>query len=287
MKHSEDKCDHDHQHSAPLAPDRIFKIGISLNLAFVFIEIYFGIIHNSLALVSDALHNLADVFGLVIAWLGFVLSKKAATKKFSIYATFINTCLLLMSSVWIIIEAVGRYHSMQTPVASTMMIVAFIGFIINFMSARMFHHGHHHDLNMKSAYLHLMADAAVSLGVVVAGVVIYYKAIFWIDPAMSALISIIIIFSTWSLFRESINMLRGKTPTSVNLDLVKESILKKSEIKAISEIRVWALSTSENAMSVKLELREALTEVQLKDLKHRMLHEFRISEILFSSNISK
>ncbi|MEQ1722394.1 MAG: cation diffusion facilitator family transporter, partial [Pseudobdellovibrio sp.] len=238
MNQSKDKCDHDHQHSTALVPDRIFKIGISLNLAFVFVEIYFGIIHNSLALVSDAIHNLTDVFGLMIAWLGFVLSKKVATKKFSIYAAFINTSLLLISSIWIIFEAYERYYSLQAPVASTMIIVASIGFFINFLSARMFHHGHHHDLNMKSAYLHLMADAAVSLGVVVTGVVIYYQSIFWIDPAISALISVIIIFSTWSLFRESINMLRGKTPSSVNLEEVKKSILKQSEIIAIKDIKV-------------------------------------------------
>ncbi len=282
MNQSKDNCDHDHHHSAPLVPDRIFKIGISLNLAFVFIEIYFGIIHNSLALVSDAIHNLTDVFGLVIAWLGFVLSKRAATKKFSIYAAFINTSLLIISSIWIIFEAVERYNTSQTPVASTMMIVASIGFIINFFSAQMFHHRHHHDLNMKSAYLHLMADAAVSLGVMLTGAVIYYKAIFWIDPVISAVICVIIIFSTWSLFRESFNMLRGRTPTSVNLELIKLSILKQPEIISVSEIRVWALSTSENAMSVKLDLHCALTESQLKDLKHRLLHEFRISEISFS-----
>lgn len=274
------KCDHSHGH-AQLVPDRAFKIGISLNLFFVFVEIYYGIVSDSLALVSDALHNLTDVFGLLLAWLAILLSRKATTKKFSIYAAFINNSLLMLSSVWVIYEAYERYQTGHIPMAVPMMIVAFIGFLINIFSAKLFHQ-HQHDLNVKSAYLHLMADAAVSLGVVITGGVIYYKAVSWIDPVISAFISIIIIFGAWGIFKESIVMMLGKTPSSVKLDILRETILKQSEVKDVKDIKVWALSTSENAMSAKLELQSELSETQLKTLKHRLFHDFQIAEVSFT-----
>lgn len=275
-----EKCDNHHHHHAQVVPDRAFKIGISLNLIFVFVEIYFGITGQSLALVSDALHNLTDVFGLVIAWLGMILSKQAATRRFSIYAAIINTSLLIISSVWVLFEAYERYQSGYVPVATTMMIVAFIGFLINLFSAKLFHH-HQHDLNVKSAYLHLMADAAVSLGVVLTGAVIYFKSIFWVDPAISALISVVIIWGTWAVFKESIIMIMGKKPSSVDIESVKNVILKQSEIISVKDIKVWALSTSENALSARLELRAELTEAQVNTLKHRLFHDFQIAEVTF------
>ena len=205
--------DHDHYHPEIIEPDRVFKIGIFLNLLFVCIEVYFGIVHRSLALVSDGIHNLTDVFGLLIAWLGYVFSKKHSSEKFSIYAAIINTSLLIITSVWLIFEAYKRFHSNQVPVAITIIFVALVGFVINFFTAKLFHKSHHHDLNMKAAYLHLMADAAISLGVVVTGIIIYYKSIFWIDPVVSAVISVIIILTTWGYLKESWLMLSRKKIT--------------------------------------------------------------------------
>lgn len=201
---------HGHQHKPEMAIGTIFKISILLNLIFVFIEVYFGLIHQSLALVSDGIHNLTDVLGLIIAWMGYLLSANKATKKLSIYAALVNTGLLILTSVWIIFEAFERYHSGQAPVASTVIIVAAIGFVINFVTARLFHKDQH-DLNLKSAYLHLMADAAISVGVVVSGIIIYFTNIFWIDPAVSVIISIIIIFGTWKFFIEALMKVRDKT----------------------------------------------------------------------------
>lgn len=282
MNQASGKCDHNHSHhSAQVVPDRAFKIGISLNLFFVFVEIYYGVASNSLALISDALHNLTDVFGLVLAWLGIILARKATTKKFSIYAAFINNSLLMLSSIWVICEALERYRAGHIPMAMTMMIVAFIGFLINIFSAKLFHL-HQHDLNVKSAYLHLMADAAVSLGVVITGGIIYYKAVFWVDPAISALISIVIIWGAWGVFKESIILLSGKTPSSVKLDLLRETIIRQPEIQDVQDIKVWALSTSENAMSAKLIASPNLSESQLKALKHKLFHDFNISEVSFS-----
>ena len=273
---------HEHHHHEELSnPDRIFKIGILLNLLFVGVEIYFGIIGNSLALVSDGVHNLTDVFGLTFAWMGYLFSKRAATKRYSIYAAFTNTSLILLTSVWITIEAFRRYHSDENPVAITMISVAFVGLLINFFTAKLFHKGHHHDLNMKSAYLHLMTDAAVSLGVVITGIIIYYTGIKWVDPLISGIISVIIIITTWSYFRESLNMLAGKKPLAIKEQAVRDSIMKQKEISAVTAIEIWNLSTSELALKADIDVAVQLNDEQINHIKHRLFHDFKITEVVF------
>lgn len=270
-----------HHHEEPIDPDRIFKIGILLNLLFVGIEIYFGITGKSLALVSDGVHNLTDVFGLTFAWVGYLFSKRAATKKYSIYAAFTNTSLILLTSAWITIEAFRRYHSGETPVALTMISVAFVGLLINFFTAKLFHKGHHHDLNMKSAYLHLMTDAAVSLGVVIAGIVIYYTGITWVDPLISGIISVIIFITTWSYFRDALNMLAGKKPLAIKDQAVKDSIMKQTEISEVTAIKIWNLSTSELALRADIHVAVLLKDEQINHIKHRLFHDFKMTEVTF------
>ncbi len=273
---------HEHHHHEVISdPGRIFKIGILLNLLFVGVEIYFGITSNSLALVSDGVHNLTDVFGLTFAWVGYLFSKRAATKKYSIYAAFTNTSLILLTSVWITVEAFRRYQSDDTPVAITMISVAFVGLLINFFTAKLFHKGHHHDLNMKSAYLHLMTDAAVSLGVVITGIVIYYTGIKWIDPLISGIISVIIIFTTWSFFRESLNMLTGKKPTAIKDQAVKDSIMKQIEISEVTAIKIRNLSTSELALRADIHVAVLLNDEQINHIKHRLFHDFKMTDVTF------
>lgn len=234
---------------------------------------------GSLSLVSDALHNMTDVFGLVIAWLGYALMHKPKYKVVSIYAAFANTGLLLFSSAWMLFESYGRYHSNQKPIALTMIFLASIGFFINYISAKLFHVEHHHDLNIKSAYLHLMADAGISLGVAVTGVIIYFKSIYWMDPVVSALISILIILGTWRLFKESVSMLLGKTPASVNLAHIEKSILSSTKIKSLAKLRVWALSTSENAISAEIVLNTNFAPNELDELKQRLKKEHCITQV--------
>ncbi len=177
---------------------------------FVVIEFYYGYLVNSLALYSDAFHNLTDVFGLLVGWYGYHLSVKKNSKKYSLYTAFFNSMLLVLGSVWVIYEAIERLQKPELPVASTMIVVSLIGFVINFFSAKLFHVDHHHDLNMKSAYLHLMGDAAISLGVTLAGVLIYYFSILWIDPAFSIVISIVIMVSSFKIIRESYTAIKNK-----------------------------------------------------------------------------
>ena len=206
-EHTHDNCG-GHSHEVLSEPDSIFKIGISLNLLFVFVEFYYGYVVGSLALISDPFHNLTDVFALLIGWLGYSLSKKSKSKKYSLYAAFFNSSVLVLGSFWVIYEAFDRLQKPEIPMASTMILVATMGFVINFVSAKLFHKDHHHDLNMKSAYLHLMADAAISLGVALAGVLIYFYSVSWIDPVFSILISVVIIYGSTKIFWESVQQLK-------------------------------------------------------------------------------
>ena len=214
MSTKKESCDHSHSsHSGhhhdhnPKDYGSIFKVGISLNLFFVLIELYYGYKVGSLSLISDAFHNLTDVFGLLVAWLGYYLTRKSNSKKYSLWASLTNTGFLILSSAWVIKEAVERFNSGHVPAALTMMTVAGIGCVINFTSAKLFHRDLHDDLNMKSAYMHLMADAAISLGVVCTGLIIYVYSIAWVDPVVSAVISIVIIVASVKIFRESIRQL--------------------------------------------------------------------------------
>ena len=178
-----------------------------MNLVFVFIEVGFGYGVNSLALISDAIHNLTDVFGLLIGWYGYSLSVRRKSKTYSNVTALINSLLLVAGSIWVIAEAVERLQHPTLPTAWVMILVALIGCMINFYTAQLFHN-HQHDLNMKSAYLHLLGDALISVGVVVSGVLIYYFSTPWIDPVVSLVISVIIVFVTWPVMRQAIMSLR-------------------------------------------------------------------------------
>ena len=269
-----ENCEHSHD----LIPTRVFKIGIALNLLFVIVEILYGFSSNSLALISDAFHNLADVFGLMLAWMGVVLATSTRGKKFSIVAAVINSSLLLLGSLWVMKEAWERYNNPIQPQAQTMIIVAFIGFLINLTSAKLFHKDHHHDLNVKSAYLHLMADAAISLGVVFTGVVIFFKSAYWIDPVISFIISIIIIYSTWPLFHEALNMLRGKTPKHIKIQKV-QFIIEQTGAFA-NNITIRAISTAEFEVTAKLN--RPLTSEEYINLQKKLKHDYKITKVTLS-----
>ncbi len=259
---------------------RVFKIGITLNLVFVAVEIYHGITSFSLALISDAFHNLADVFGLVLAWMGVLLATSIKGKKFSIYAAVINSGLLLIGSLWVIKEAIERYNSGAQPVASTMIIVAFIGFLINLTSAKLFHKDHHHDLNVRSAYLHLMADAAISLGVVVSGIIIYFKGFYQIDPVTSFIISLAVIYITWPLFHEAIDLLQGKTPKQLDTAKIQHTLEHTAEGISVSQIKLQALSTAE--FSIEAKLNRKLTDEELTKLTRKLKHDYKITKVTLS-----
>jgi cobalt-zinc-cadmium efflux system protein len=208
---------HNHCHHEHNSATKPFHIAILVNLAFVAIEFYWGIAHHSLALVSDAGHNLVDVFSLFFGWFAVWLVNRvpihltAKRKKYtqiSYLIALLNLLSLIVGSVVVIYEAYNRWRNPQEPVAMTMIVVAGIGCVINYFSGKLFHQ-HHHEPNMEAAYLHLMADAAISLGVVVSGILIYFLKYNWVDSLVSGVISVVIICMSGKLVKEYLNKLQS------------------------------------------------------------------------------
>lgn len=254
---------HDHNH-APADFNKAFIIGIALNTSYILIEVIYGLSFNSLALLADAGHNLSDVLGLLIAWGASYLVMKKPTethtygfKKSSILAAFVNSLILLVAIGGIVWEAIGRFSDPQPIEGSVVMIVAGIGVIINTFTALLFLRGKENDINIKGAFLHMAADAAISLGVVIVGFLIMNTGILWLDPLVSIIIAIVIFFGTWSLLKESTNMALDAIPRSVDREGVEKFLLGIDGVNDVHDLHIWAMSTTENAMTAHLVMPDA------------------------------
>lgn len=250
---------HDHAHHRYGGDfGRAFAIGIGLNLTFIAIETVFGILANSLALLADAGHNFGDVLGLLLAWGGAMLSRREPTerrtyglRRSSILAALINAMLLLVVVGGIGWEALARLRIPQPLPGDAIIWVAAVGIVINGVSA-LFFLGGSHDVNVRGAFLHLMADALVSLGVVVAGVVMHYTGWTWLDPAMSLLIAVVILFGTWSIFRESLDLALDAVPRQIDPQQVNDYLVALPGAVAVHDLHIWGLSTTEVALTAHL-----------------------------------
>lgn len=259
MNTGNDQHHHDH---APASFNRAFAIGIGLNLAFVAIEAFYGWRVNSLALLADAGHNLSDVAGLVLAWGGALAGRLRPDarhtygwKRGSILAAFANALLLLVAIGALVWEAVGRLMSPDPQAGAqgvTIMAVAGVGIVINAATAWLFMRGRETDLNIRGAFVHMAADALVSAGVVVAGALTLWVGWAWLDPVVSLLIAGVILWSTWSLFRQSLHLLFDGVPDSVDLLAVRESLLALPGVTQVHDLHVWAMGTSQIAMTAHL-----------------------------------
>lgn len=271
---------HHHHHTFNITNlNRAFVIGIGLNLIFVLIEFIAGFYTRSLALLSDAGHNLSDVATLGLSLFAFQIAKRKATLRYTygfhrgtILASLTNAVILFIAVGSIGWEAIQRFMSPVETEGKTISIVAGIGIIINATSALLFFRDKEKDLNVKGAYLHLAMDALVSAGVVIAGIIIIYTHATWIDPVISLIIMIILIYSTWGLLKESLKLSLDAVPQSIQLDDVKKEVLKTSGIKSIHHIHIWAMSTTKNAMTAHLILEKNLEETQIISIKHRVKH---------------
>ncbi len=274
--------DHHHHHHAPELKNvsRAFVIGIVLNSAFVLIEFATGLYTNSLALLSDAGHNLSDVASLALALFALRISKSKATEKFTygyhkstILASLVNAVILLIAVGSIGWESIQRFlHPVETE-GKVISIVAAIGIVINATSALLFFRDRHSDLNVKGAYLHLAVDALVSLGVVVAGILIMYTGLKWIDPAISLVIMLVVIVSTWQLLTESLRLTLDAVPQNIDTEKVTALVEKTQGVKSIHHVHIWAMSTTRNAMTAHLLLEKNMDEKQVAEIKHRLKHE--------------
>ncbi|OPF64804.1 cation diffusion facilitator family transporter [Hydrogenophaga sp. H7] len=252
---------HDHSH-APANFNKAFAIGIGLNIAFVAIEAFYGWKINSLALLADAGHNLSDVAGLVLAWGGALAGKLQPNprhtygwKKGSILAAFANALLLLVAMGALVWEAVGRLMLPEPLVGNqgvTIMVVAGVGILINTATALLFMRGRENDLNIRGAFLHMAADALVSAGVVVAGALTLWMGWVWLDPVVSLLIAAVILWGTWSLFRQSLHLLFDGVPDSVDPQAVHDYLASLPGVSCVHDLHIWAMDTSQVAMTAHL-----------------------------------
>ena len=253
---------HSHSHAHSHAPKDFgfaFALGTALNLGFVAIEAIFGLMSNSTALLADAGHNLSDVIGLLVAWGAAVLAKRPATDRFtyglrasSILAALGNALLLIFACGAIAWEAVGRFSEPKPIESVTVIVVAAIGILVNGFTAWLFVSGRKSDLNIRGAYLHMMADAGVSLGVVIAGAAMMLTGWLWLDPVTSLIIVAIVLWSTWGLLRDSINLALAGVPAHIELPKVKECLEQLPGVARAHHVHVWGMSTNEVALTAHL-----------------------------------
>ena len=261
-----DHHDHDgHAHGGPghsHAPKDFgtaFALGIALNTGFVVIEAVYGWLSNSMALVADAGHNLSDVLGLLAAWIASVLVKRAPSARFtyglrgsSILAALFNAVFLLVATGGIIVEALRRLYEPAEVAGVTVMVVAGIGILINGFTAWLFASGGKADINIRGAYLHMAADAAVSLGVVLAGLVILATGLEWIDPVVSLVIAALIIWATWGLLRDSVAMALSAVPPGIDPQAVRACLAARPGVADLHDLHIWPMSTTEIALTAHL-----------------------------------
>jgi cobalt-zinc-cadmium efflux system protein len=247
-----------HAH-APPGNNMAFAVGIALNLGFVVAEVVYGLIANSLALLSDAGHNLSDVLGLLIAWGAIHLGRSLPTKRrtyglrrSSILAAVVNAVVLLVAVGAITLEAVTRFRHPEPVLADVVIWVAAAGIAINAVTALFFMAGRKHDLNIRGAFLHMAADAVISAGVVVAGLVIRATGWQWLDPVTSIVIGLLIVWGTWGLLRESVNLAMDAVPEGIDLPAVEEHLARLPGVQSVHDLHIWGMSTTETALTVHL-----------------------------------
>jgi cobalt-zinc-cadmium efflux system protein len=274
-----------HHHQEPRDFNRAFAIGVALNVAFVVIEVVYGVIADSLALITDAGHNLSDVLGLLLAWGASYLAGRLPSmrrtygySRATILASMFSGLLLLAVVVVIGWEAINRFKHPAEPVGMTIMMVAGIGVLINAATAWLFVSGKDHDLNIRGAYLHMAADALVSLGVVVSGFIIWKFGLKWFDPLSSVIIAIVIFWSTWGLLRDSLNLAVDGVPRELDPVAVREWLSQQPGVTGIHDLHIWPISTTETALTAHLMMPQPpATDSFLNGLAQQLHDSFGIS----------
>jgi cobalt-zinc-cadmium efflux system protein len=269
-----------HDHDAPANFGRAFAIGVALNLAFVAVEATWGVMGHSLALLADAGHNLSDVLGLLLAWGAGALSRRAPSvrrtyglRRSSTLAALFNAFLLLVAVGGIAWEAVGRFSHPAPVAGGTVIWVAAVGIVINAATALLFMSGRKGDLNIRGAFLHMAADAGVSLGVVLAGAAILATGWQWIDPVVSLIIAVVILVGTWGLLCDSVNLALDAVPEGIDVPAVRQYLEGLAQVTEVHDLHIWGMSTTETALTAHLVMPNGKPEDSLYQRAAREMHD--------------
>jgi cobalt-zinc-cadmium efflux system protein len=284
---------HAHAHPAPANFGAAFAIGIGLNLAYVLVEFGIGAAIGSLALMADAGHNLSDVLGLAAAWAAAAAGKLKPNSRYtfgfgqaSILAALLNAILLMIACGAIGWEAIQRFGETKDVPPLPMMAVAAVGVVINTITALLFFRGRNADINVRGAFLHLAADALVSLGVILAGLAILVTGLHWIDPLTSLVIVAVIIIGTWGLLRDSVRLSMKAAPNTVATEAVRAWLLERSGVTAVHDLHVWSLSTTQAAVSAHLVIPQGHPgDALLAEWVHGLKHDFPIHHVTLQIEI--
>lgn len=252
--------EYNHSNNNEINLGNAFKISIIINIIFIVIEALFGFLSNSMALVADSGHNLSDVLALAFSWIAVILSQRKPTLKFTygfrrstILIALLNTILLLVAVAFIVFETVNRLRYPTPGInAKNVMIIATIGIGVNAFTAWLFVNGREHDLNIRSAFVHFIADALVSLGVVLAGVIMAFTGIQWIDAMVSFAIIAVILYSSYKLLIDSVNLAMDAVPENINIEEVREFLRMLPDVAGVHDLHIWALGTTDAALTVHL-----------------------------------
>lgn len=284
MPHS-DSHGHSHGHShTSVNYNKAFGYGIALNVIYVAVEVFYGLIINSMALLADAGHNLSDVLGLLLAWGAAYLAGTSPTntrtyglRKSTILAALLNSILLLIAIGAITVESIRKFSSPAPVEGSVMMIVAGIGVLVNGLTAVLFIKGMQKDINIKGAFLHMAADAGVSVGVVAAGLMINLTGWLWPDPVISLVIVLVITLSTWGLLKDSLHLSMDAVPRNIDVERVRQYMLSLDGVKEVHDLHIWAMSTTETALTAHLvrdgSIRGGLREDGIDNHNNEILNE--------------
>ena len=289
-QHQDHDSHHGHGHGHAHAPTdfgRAFAIGIALNLSFVIVEVVYGLIAHSLALVADAGHNLSDVLGLVLAWTASVLVRRLPTqrrtyglRRSSILVSLVNAVVLLIGIGAIAWEAVQRLQHPEPVASDVVMAVAAVGIAVNGITAWMFAAGRKGDVNIRGAFLHMASDAVVSLGVVLAALTMRYTGWLWLDPLVSLAIVVVIAFGTWSLLRESLDLALDAVPRAIDPVEVETYLAMLPGVVAVHDLHIWGISTTDAALTVHLVKPDAsIDDALLARINHDLRQRFRIGHV--------
>lgn len=274
---------HNHDH-APKSFNKAFVIAIILNLGFTFCQVIYAFLADSMSLMADAVHNFGDVFGLILAWGANILLSLPARKRYSygfkkttVLAALTNALILVATSALIIYQSIYKLLHMGEVNELIVIIVAFIGIFINGGTALLFMKGAHDDLNIKSAFLHLLGDALISIGVVVSATIIFFTHWMWLDPVIGLLIVCVILFGTWGLLRDSVRLILDAVPHHIDHHGIQNYFLNLPGVKSLHDLHIWGLSTKEVALTAHLIMPEAkFTDADYKNINEVLKSQFKI-----------